>query len=245
MLRLLSMVLALANAIVFAWSQGYLGQAEASQHEPQRLQAQIKPQQLVLLTAEQARAAANEARAAAQAAALAAQQAQAAAAAAAAPAAPAVPLLACIQAGPFTPADAARFHARLQPLGQAVKPQRISLTHQEVSSHLVYLPPDGGRAGAQRRAADLKQRGVENHFIMQGDTPLRWGISLGLFKSEAAAKKLVSQLQQKGVRNVRIQPRGPQTTRNAYQFRDIEAPLRERLATLAANFNGAAVRNCD
>jgi len=114
-----------------------------------------------------------------------------------------------------------------------------------VTSRLVYLPPNGGREGAQRRTAELKERGVENFYIMQGDSPLRWAISLGVFKTDSAAQKLVDQLQRQGVRGVRILPRGPQVVRIAYQYRTIAPVARTRLAGIADNYAGAGVRSCD
>ena len=57
MLRLTVLLLLLANAAYFAWSQGLLapwGFAPAQQSEPQRLAQQIKPQALAVLSREEA-----------------------------------------------------------------------------------------------------------------------------------------------------------------------------------------------
>ena len=58
MLRLLVLVLLLANAGYLAWTHGLLadyGFAPAAQSEPQRLTQQIRPEAMRLLTAEEAR----------------------------------------------------------------------------------------------------------------------------------------------------------------------------------------------
>lgn len=58
MLRLLVLVLLLANAGYFAWTQGLLadyGYAPVIQSEPQRLTQQIRPEAMRLLTASEAR----------------------------------------------------------------------------------------------------------------------------------------------------------------------------------------------
>jgi hypothetical protein len=58
MLRLIVLALLLANAAYFAWSQNLLapwGIAPAQQSEPQRLEQQIKPQLLRILSADEAR----------------------------------------------------------------------------------------------------------------------------------------------------------------------------------------------
>ncbi|MGZ5182609.1 MAG: SPOR domain-containing protein [Ramlibacter sp.] len=58
MLRLVALVLLLANAVYFAWTQGMLqpiGAAPAQQSEPHRMAQQIKPEAVRVLTADEAR----------------------------------------------------------------------------------------------------------------------------------------------------------------------------------------------
>jgi hypothetical protein len=58
MLRLIVLLLLLANAAYFAWSQGVLaawGLAPAQQSEPQRLAQQIKPQAVRILGSDEAK----------------------------------------------------------------------------------------------------------------------------------------------------------------------------------------------
>jgi len=233
-----------ANGVLLTYGQGLLGQPGDAAREPARLKNQLAPERMQQLTPTQAR----------QAAASAAPQPQAEVATplpepAPAPAPVPVPvardLVACVQAGPFSTADARRFEARVARLGLTPRQSRIEMPYQEVTSRLVYLPPNGGREGAQRRVAELRERGVTNFFIMQNDTsPLRYAISLGVFKSDGAAQKLVADLQRQGVRGVRILPRGPQVTRAGYQYRQIDAGERDRLTGIADNYNGVEVTRC-
>lgn len=249
MLKFVFWALVAANAALFAYREGYLGPAGAEEHEPARLKNQLAGERMVLLTAAEAKAAADsveeEQPAQAEADTPAPQPEPVAAVAPPAPPAPAPQLVACVQAGPFSTADARRFESRVNRLNLDARPSRVETPFQEVNSRLVYLPPNGGREGAQRRAAELKERGVSNFFIMQGDSPLRYAISLGVFKTEGAAQKLAADLGRQGVRGVRILPRGPQTTRTAFQYRRIDAAARTRIAGIADDFSGAAVRNCD
>ena len=231
-----------ANAALLAYGQGVLGQPGAGEHEPARLKNQLAPERLTQLTAVEAKRALDAAQAEE------ATQASAAAAPETAPAPPAASapdLVACVQAGPFGTADARRFESRIANLDLAARQSRIEVPFQEVTSRLVYLPPSGGREGAQRRAAELKERGVDNFFIMQGDNPLRHAISLGVFKTDGAAQKLVDQLQRQGVRGVRVLQRGPQGTRTAFQYRAIEPALRTRLAGIAQTYPNAGLRDCE
>lgn len=65
----------------------------------------------------------------------------------------------------------------------------------------VYRPPVKSAAEAQRKAAELKDLGVEDLFVVQED---KWknAISFGIFEDEQLAAKLVQELQAKGVKNV-------------------------------------------
>ncbi|RYE99407.1 MAG: SPOR domain-containing protein [Oxalobacteraceae bacterium] len=244
MLKFVFWALLGANGVLLAYGQGLLGQPGDAAREPARLKNQLAPERMQQLTPTQARQAAAAASAAA------APQAEVAAPLpepAPEPAPAPVPrnLVACVQAGPFSTADARRFEARVARLGLAPRQSRIEMPYQEVTSRLVYLPPNGGREGAQRRVAELRERGVTNFFIMQNDTsPLRYAISLGVFKSDGAAQKLVAVLQRQGVRGVRILPRGPQVTRAGYQYRQIDADERDRLTGIADNYNGVEVTRC-
>ncbi|MEM8511626.1 hypothetical protein RCH14_000917 [Massilia sp. MP_M2] len=240
MLKFVFWALLGANGVLLAYGQGLLGQPGDVAHEPARLKNQLAPERMQQLTPAQARQAAASVVAAPQA------EAPVSLPAPLPAPTPVTPnLVACVQAGPFSTADARRFEARVARLGLAPRQSRIEIPFQEVTSRLVYLPPNGGREGAQRRVAELKERGVTNFFIMQNDTsPLRYAISLGVFKSDGAAQKLVADLQRQGVRGVRILPRGPQLTRAGYQYRQIEAGEHDRLTGIAENYNGAEVTRC-
>ena len=240
MLKFVFWALLGANGVLLAYGQGLLGQPADAAREPARLKNQLAPERMQQLTPVQARQAAASAAPAPQA-----EVAAPVPEPAPVPAPVARDLVACVQAGPFSTADARRFEARVARLGLAPRQSRVEMPYQEVTSRLVYLPPNGGREGAQRRVAELKERGVTNFFIMQNDTsPLRYAISLGVFKSDGAAQKLVADLQRQGMRGVRILPRGPQVTRVGYQYRQIDAAERDRLTGIADNYNGVTLTRC-
>lgn len=231
-----------ANALVFAYGQGFLGNLDGGAHEPARLRNQLAAGKLVLLT---------EAQAAASAAALVEPTVEPAAETASAPALPApviapaiVPLFACLETDAFAAGEARRFEARLARLDLGERQARLSVPFQEVTSHLVYLPPQGGKEGADRRSAELRQRGVSSFFVMQGDSPLRWAISLGVFKTDAAARVHAATLAKQGVQNVRILPRGPQSQRFAYRFRDIDTDIRRRIVEAGRGMAASMLHVC-
>jgi hypothetical protein len=229
------------NAVMFAYAQGYLGSTRGEEHEPARVKNQLDPQRVKMLTAEQAQAAvASSAPAADAASAPAAASAQASAPASA----PAAPLVACTQVGPLSASDAHRFDTRVARLDLGTRQSQQSVPYQEVSSHLVYVPSQGSKEAADRKAAELRSLGVTNFFIISGDSPYKWGISLGLFKSESAAQTMLASLSKQGVRSARIAPRGPMGTRTVYQFRGIDQATRAKIVEIADRYDSADVKVC-
>ncbi|ALK95702.2 hypothetical protein AM586_04840 [Massilia sp. WG5] len=233
------------NAALFAYAQVFLGASKGSEEERARIKPQLEAARLTLLTNEQAEAAkavATPAAAAEPASAPAAASGQASAAAVPA-AAPAKPLL-CIDVGTFSAGEAKRFESRLAALDLGERQSRQAVQAQDVTSYLVNIPPQGSKEAADRKAGELRNLGLTNFFIMQGESPLKWAISLGVFKTESGAQTLLAQLNKQGVHTARITPRGPQATRYVYRFRDIEADTRERVVAAADAVSDAETKNC-
>jgi len=217
------------NAVLFAYGKGYLGHFSGNEHEPQRLAQQLNADKLTIISAEKA----NDASAAV-----------AAAASAAAAAKPAAEVLACLEIASFVLADARRFETLLAPLKLGDRQSRHNLPGTEVAGYVVYMPPQGSKDGADRKAAELRALGVHNYFIMSDNTPLRWGISLGVFKTEAAAQNQLAALTKQGVRTAKIAPRMSGSKQLAFQFRDVDPDLKIRLDQLRSSFPASETRSC-
>jgi hypothetical protein len=159
------------------------------------------------------------------------------------PAAPAR-ALACIDVATFSAGEARRFESRLAALNLGERQSRQAVQAQDVTSYLVNIPPQPSKDAAERKANELRELGVTNFFIMSGDSPMKYAISLGVFKTESGAQTLLAQLNKQGVHSARITPRGPQTTRYAYRFRDLEEAARTRIVTVADAVSSAEVKNC-
>ena len=244
MLRFVFWSLLLLNAALFAYAQGFLGSSKGSDEERARIKPQLEASRLTLLTNEQADAAkAAPAADPAIAPATAAVEAGAAVPAPAKTEAPARPL-ACIDVGTFSAGEARRFEARLASLDLGERQSRQAVQAQDVTSYLVNIPPQGSKEAAERKAGELRGMGVTNFFIMQGDSPMKWAISLGVFKTESGAQAMLAQLNKQGVHSARVTPRGPQTTRYSYRFRDIEAAARARIESVADAVSSAETANC-
>ncbi len=229
MLKFVFWLLAGVNLLVFAIGQGYLGSFRSETREPARLKNQLQATKLTLLTPEQATAPAAPP-----------ASEEAAAPAAAAPA----PSYACTEVGNFVLADGRRFEAQVAALDLGDRQSRRNVAGQDISSYMVYIPPQGSKEGADRKAGELKQLGVTNYFIMNESSPMRWGISLGVFKSESGAQTQLASLNKQGVHSARIAPRYSASKQLAYQFRDLDAATRARLEKIKAQFPEQELRSC-
>lgn len=260
MLRLAFWSLLLLNLVLLAYAQGMLGTGKNNEHEPARLKRQFNTAKLTLLTREQADAAAKAAPAPGTADAADAASAAASPAASVTPAAPAAaipaavpapaapvavaPLFACTEIGPLDSGDARRFDGRIAALGLGSRQSRQAVEAQDISSWLVNIPPQGSKEAADRKAAELRNLGVTDFFIMNGDSPMRFAISLGVFKTESGALTLLATLNKQGVHSARITARGPLTTHYVYRVRALDAATRKRIAGYAERYDGATVKDC-
>lgn len=226
MLKFIFWTLLGLNAALFAYGQGLLGNFKASEREPGRIKNQINTDKLQLQVG---LAAVLPPPPAPQ--------------PLAPPPAPASALIACTEIGAFASADGRRFERQTAPLELGERQSQQEVAAQEISSHMVMIPPLGSKEAADKKAAELKAQGVSNYFIMNDSTPTKWAISLGVFKSESAAQTLMAALKKQGVTGARIAGRSTPATRLVYRFRDIDADTRAKLAAMADKFS-ADTRSC-
>jgi hypothetical protein len=231
MLKFVFWLLAGVNLLVLAIGQGYLGSFRTETREPARLKNQLQAGKLTLLTQEQATAPAAS------------QAAEEGATPAAAVAAP-PPSYACTEVGNFLLADGRRFESQVAALNLGDRQSRRNVAGQDISSYMVYIPPQGSKEGAERKAGELKQLGVKNYFIINEGSAQRWGISLGVFKSETSAQSQLASLNKQGVHSARVAPRYSASKQFAYQFRDLDAATRARLAEITKQFEEQELRSC-
>jgi hypothetical protein len=258
-LRLAFWSLLFLNAALFAYAQGLFGTGKSNEHEPARLKRQFNTAKMTLLTRDQAEAAAKAAAppagggeaagvpavgAPAAGAAASASAPPSAAATVSAPAPAPAPAFACTEIGPFESGDARRFEARLATLDLGDRQSRQTVQAQDVTSWLVHIPPQGSKEAADKKAAELRDLGVTNFYIMNGDSPLKYAISLGVFKTESGAQAMLAQLVKQGVHTARIAPRGPQTAHYVYRLRGLDAATRKRVEGFAERYDGAEIKSC-
>lgn len=225
-MRVAFLVLLLANLALYAWLR-----YGASEAEPVPLSRQIAPDKLKVVAPAGLPAVSAVAK----------PPAPAPAPAVAAPASPATSVT-CVEWGSFTIADASRAEQALEPL--ALGPRLAQRRTEEQAGWWVFIPPQGNRQSALRKAAELKQLGVEEYFIVQEEGPLRWALSLGVFRTEESAQARLAALRGQGVRTARVGARDTTVPKVWLQVKGVDAPLQARLTEIARQVEGSELRDC-
>ena len=222
-MRTLFLLLLLGNVAFFAWSR-YVAPPEASA-DPLPLERQIEPEKLKVIAPRDLPPAA----------------ARPASAPTAAPPAPQVALR-CVEWGSFTLADAPRAEKALEPL--ALGARLAQRRTEEAAGWWVFIPPQGTRPAALRKAAELKALSIEDYFIVQEDGPYRWALSLGVFRTEDAAQARLAALRAQGVRSAQVGPRETIVPKVWLQVKGVDGTLHARLKDAARGIEGSELREC-
>jgi hypothetical protein len=242
----------IGNALLLALNLGYLGSWSFDTHEPQRLKKQQNADQIHLLSASAVQAL-TEAPVEAPASIATPDSTPAAASVTATTTAAltavrepvrekAKELIACLEVGNFLPADAPRFEEKLKALGLGNRQSRSNVS--EVTSHMVYIPSLGSKDAADKKTAELRRLGVTDFFVMQEQTNFHLGISLGVFKTEDAAKAHLANLNAKGVKSARIGPRALGAAKFAYKLRSVSEAEKKQFDLIKAGYPDQETRNC-
>jgi len=113
--------------------------------------------------------------------------------------------------GEFSGAELQRAEKALATVKLNEKPKYRQVDY--VSGYWVYIAPMKTRVLVDQKIAQLKERGVADYFVIQEVGAWQNAISLGVFKTEDAAKKYLAKLQQQGVRTATI---GERTSKLKY-----------------------------
>jgi len=217
MLRLLVLLLLLANGAYYAWSQGHLlawGQGPVQQAEPQRLGQQIRPEAVRVLKPEEARRIET--------------------AAAGAPRAPD-----CLATGPLEESQI----TALRPLLEAWPPASWSLEPGvEPARWIIYMGRYAGVEQVARKRAELRQLGVS--FEALSNAALEPGLSLGGFASQSAANDQLASLADRGVRTARVVQERPEVRGLRLLLPAVDETLKPRLDELRPALKDKTLRPC-
>ena len=207
MLRVWLVLLALANLAFFAWTQGWIDEVAGARargdREPERLGRQVQPELVQILSPQAARAAS------APAAAVAAPAPAASPLAATTPATvPATPSstpapapLACLEAGPFSVAEATAAESAVR----AALPEGswVSLKSGRPGLWMVYIGRFKDRDELVKKQDELRGLRVE-YDELRGPPELLPGLSLGRFEERGNAVNALEKFSLRGIRTAKV-----------------------------------------
>lgn len=218
MLRVLLLVLILANGLYFAWTQGLLrayGFAPTQQSEPQRMAQQVKPEALRVLTPADFKALEEQAKAAQ---------------------APKE----CLVAGPFTETQA-------QALGHALEASLPSgawkMEPAEIPARwIVYMGKYADAAAVTKKRGELAAMNIKAEDVAAPS--LAMGLSLGAFDSQAAADSALAQFVKRGIRTARVVQERAQASGAELRLPAVTTALKQKLEEVRPQLAGQPLRSC-
>jgi hypothetical protein len=226
MLRLIVLLLVLANAGYYAWSHGLLaayGFAPVAQSEPQRVAQQIKPEALRVLTSQDA-----------------ARQLDGAVTPPAQTATAQATAAECLQVGLFNEEQTVVLRDRLtvaMPTGSWALESVL-----EPARWLVYMGKYNSAEAVTKKQGELRGLGVS--FEALTNATLQPGLSLGSFKTQAEAETELTRIAKKGVKTAKVVQERAELRGQRLRLSAVDAALRSQLDNIKPQLAGKPFLSC-
>ncbi len=207
-MRAALLLLILVNVVLF----GYARLDRAAQRESGRLDTQVQPERIRVLTSRDI--------------------------AALGPGKLATLPDVCVEWGPFSDAERARAQGDIEPL------QLGRLVSQRPAAPDVWwvnTGPAPSRAVADRRASELRAQSIDDLSVVDAGKG-QFTVSLGVFRTEAAATARMESLAAQGVTGARVEPRPSPSPQTMLVVRDPPQPAVVRLKELQQQYPGTDLK---
>jgi len=223
MLRLFVLLLVLANAGYYAFSQGLLaayGLGPATQAEPQRMAQQIKPEALRILNPQettQLESATLPAQAMAN-----------------------VSVTECLQVGMFNEEQTMVLRERLV----STLPQGSWVIESALvpARWLVYMGKYNSDEAVVNKRSELRGLGVS--FEALNNASLEPGLSLGNFTTQPEAEAELARIARKGVKTAKVVQERAEQRGQRLKLAAVDPALRSQLAAIKPQLAGKALQTC-
>lgn len=146
----------------------------------------------------------------------------------------------CLEWGEFTGAILERAGAALSELSLGAKLSQSEMEYE--TGYWIYMGPYKNRKTVNKKIGELKDIGVNEYYVVPSG---RWKntISLGVFKSEDAAKNLFNQLTEKGVRTAKMGERSSKLKTTIFIFQNINTETKAKIRELQKQYAGSEVKD--
>jgi hypothetical protein len=162
--------------------------------------------------------------------------------AAAAPPAKAAPSgkLSCMEWGEFSGADLQRAE---KALGTLHLEKHLKTRYVERGgAYWVYIAPVKSHAKVEKKIAQLKSLGVSDYFTIQEAGVWQNAISLGVFKSEEAARNYLAELKGLGVKSALVGKRASKLKLTVFVLDHLDGTMSGKLAELHKDFSESEIK---
>ena len=145
----------------------------------------------------------------------------------------------CLEWGEFTGAILERAEAALSELNLGEKLSQSEVEYE--TGYWIYMGPLKNKKAVNKKIGELKDIGVNEYYVVPSG---RWknAISLGVFKSEDAAKSLFKQLTEKGVRTAKMGERTSKLKTTIFKFQNINTETKAKVLELQKQYTGSEVK---
>ena len=228
-MKLLFLILLLANLALFAIQRGALGPLAESGREPERVEHQIEPDKIRVLSEDEAHALRDRARQVA------------------AVSIPGVDLTsgtACVEFGDFAAeGNLGRVRDRLAALDLG---ERLATRSVDAPGwFMVYIAPLRSRTEVDARVEELRALGVKDMAVIGDNSQLRNGISLGSFRDPELAAKHLTEVEKLGVKGARVTERPASLQATRFRISGVDMALAQKLAAIQRDFPRQRLLACD
>ena len=141
----------------------------------------------------------------------------------------------CVEAGPYTTAEARAAEAMLAPALPAGSWARRSI--EQAGSWIVYLGRFAAADAMQKKIEELRRLSAPFDEV-QSPPELAPGLSLGHFDTRAAAEKALEQLSQRGIRTARVVTLSEPATLTMLRVERADPALTLEIAAVAGEIKG-------
>lgn len=218
MLRFFVLLLLLANGAYFAWSQGHLvtlGFAPIAQSEPRRIQAQIKPEAIRLLSSTEAKRVDALA------------------------SAPSPKPAECLQSALLSDAQASAVRAAAANLPAGAWGFEAA---SERARWIVYMGKYANAEALAKKKTELRELSIA--FESLKNPTLEPGISLGVFATQSQANESMTTLAKRGVRTAKVVQELPEREGQVLKLPSVDDALRSQLDGIKSVVGAAGLVVC-
>ncbi len=140
----------------------------------------------------------------------------------------------CMEWGEFSGADLQRANNLLTSMTLGYKTRQRAVEYN--TGYWVYIAPMKNPVQVKKKVAQLIKMNVKDYFVVKESGVWKNSISLGIFKTEDAAKKYLAKLQEQGVKSAKVGERASMLKYSVFVMNRLDSAQAAQVASLHKDF---------